>query len=282
MADPEYDKRITPVRSQMAAAHLKDRFDRPHYIEGQAARIYVDAAPVYYDPRPDSQQVTQFLFGEAISVYDAMEGYAFVQASNDGYVGWVAETALLRFDDPVTHRVHALRSHLYTVPDVKAPVQHGLPMGAQLSIGRMLDGYAILSNGAGAVPEQHIQPIDKPEQDWVAVAARFEGTPYLWGGKTASGIDCSGLVQVALHMAGQPCPRDTDMQRDALGTAVAGGGFQRGDLVFWRGHVGIMLDETRLLHANAHHMATAIEPVAETIARLEAGDTGPVTAIKRL
>jgi cell wall-associated NlpC family hydrolase len=134
---------------------------------------------------------------------------------------------------------------------------------------------------AGYLPARHLAPLDRVEPDFVAVAERFLGTPYLWGGKTNNGVDCSGLVQVALAACGMPCPRDSDMQERALGAPVALADSRRGDLLFWKGHVAIVRDAATLLHANAFHMMVAVEPIAEALARIEAAGS-PVTSVKRL
>jgi cell wall-associated NlpC family hydrolase len=133
----------------------------------------------------------------------------------------------------------------------------------------------------GFLPASHLAPLDHRETDFVAVAERFLGTPYLWGGKTNYGLDCSGLVQLALTACGIRCPRDSDMQERALGALVDMKNLRRGDLVFWKGHVAIVRDPKTFLHANAFHMAVAVEPIAEAIARI-AGAGSEVTSVKRL
>ena len=174
-----------------------------------------------------------------------------------------------------TQKVRALRTFAFAGPDIKQPPLAALPLGAEVAVtGEAEDKnarYALISP-AGAVVVQHLAPLDAVVPDWVAVAEMFLGTPYLWGGKTSLGIDCSGLVQVALREAGIAAPRDTDVQEAALGKALALGSglpaLRRGDLVFWKGHVGIMRDAENLLHANAHHMAVAVEPLRTTLGPL--------------
>ncbi len=185
---------------------------------------------------------------------------------------------------PATHKVSALRTFAFPGPSIKLPPLEALPFGARLAIARVEDRLAVTRSGA-YVPAPHLASLDFVESDFVAVAERFLGVPYLWGGKTALGIDCSGLVQVALTAAGHICPRDSDMQEAALGTPVASpekaGRLQRGDLVFWKGHVAIVRDPDTLIHANAFHMAVALEPLAEALARIRAAG-GEVTSVRRI
>jgi len=156
-------------------------------------------------------------------------------------------------------------------------VRELLPMNAAVPVLDSSGDYVRIAEG-GYLHQLHLAAAEK---DFVAVAEHFLGVPYVWGGKTAAGLDCSGLIQTALQAVGKAAPRDTDMMEKALGDAVSLSGLRRSDLVFWKGHMGVMLDETRLLHANAFHMAVAIEPLAEAIARIEKV-AGPVTSIKRL
>jgi hypothetical protein len=180
-----------------------------------------------------------------------------------------------------TNRIVALRAPMFSLPDLKSPSMGYLPMGAGIAVEEWRDGYALIGGGRW-LAAQHVGAIDDLADDWVAVAERILGAPYLWGGKTPDGLDCSGLIQTAIHAAGLHCPRDTDMQERELGVALPqGAALRRGDLVFWKGHVGVMRNETELLHANAHHMAVAIEPIAEAVARIAAKGT-PVSSIRRL
>jgi cell wall-associated NlpC family hydrolase len=156
-----------------------------------------------------------------------------------------------------------------------------LPFGARVSITGAAERFAVTQSG-GHIPARHLAPVAAIEDDFVTVAERFLGTPYLWGGKTSLGLDCSGLAQVALTACGIACPRDSDMQEQALGAPLdANANLQRGDLLFWKGHMGIVRDPTTLVHANAYHMAVALEPIADAIPRIRASD-GPPTAVKRL
>jgi cell wall-associated NlpC family hydrolase len=237
--------------------------------------------PLRRAPSPDAPLDTEALMGERVTVYETSdEGWAWGQLDGDGYVGFMPAHGLAAPGVPATHRVSALRTLVFAAPSFKLPPIGALPLGARLAVVRTEGRFAVTASG-GYVPAQHLTPVESREPDFVAVAERFLGTPYLWGGKTSLGLDCSGLVQVALTACGIPCPRETDMQVAALGEQVAGGRRRRGDLFFWKGHVAIARDEETMIHANAFHMAVAIEPIDAAIARIRASD-GEVTSVRRI
>ena len=230
------------------------------------------------DPDAGAELATQLILGERFVVYEIADGRAWGQAALDGYVGYVAAEGLGP-DRPAGRRVTALASHRYRAPAVKAGTLGELPFLADLAATGETDGFAALADG-GFAPLQHLAPASG---DMVDQALRFLGAPYLWGGRSARGLDCSALAQLALIASGTPAPRDSDMQAALVGAALAEGEApRRGDLVFWRGHVGIMADGETLLHANAHHMAVALEPFATAAERIEAAGGGSVTARRRL
>ena len=265
-----FDPRLTPARADLAAKHLEGKVKAARYVEGRLCEVIEPHAPLRREPRPDASLETEALKGERVTIYDANgEGWAWGQLAADGYVGWLPDNALALAGAAPTHKVTAPRTLAFPGPSIKLPPLEALPLGARLVIARIEDRMAVTQSGA-YVPATHLAPLDQNEMDFVAVAERFLGTPYLWGGKTALGLDCSGLVQVALTACGVACPRDSDMQEAALGTAVAGdpSTFERGDLIFWKGHVAIARDRGSLLHANAYHMAVAIEPIADAVARI--------------
>lgn len=271
-----HDKRVTPFRADLAAAHLEGVIDAPRYAQGVKRSVWVGRIPLRVRPSDEAAQDSELLFGESFHVYDRNKGWSWGQAGSDGYVGYVEDGALT---DPFTaqSRVTALMAPAFIGPDLKRAVQDILPMNAAVNVLGRIDQYVEIESGL-FLHQRHIAPLDTG--DFVTVAERFEGTAYVWGGKTYAGLDCSGLIQTALHAVARPCPRDTDMQEKELGTAVDHAE-QRGDLVFWKGHVGVMVDATHLLHANAHHMATVIEPLEEAAARI-AKVAGPVTGVRRL
>jgi cell wall-associated NlpC family hydrolase len=279
------DPRITPLRPDLADERLRGAVAAPRYSAGVLRRVVAPSTPLRRHPSPDAPIDTEALMGEAVRIYDEHEGWAWGQLAADGYVGYLSSEALGSADAAPTHRVQALRTFLYPGPSLKLPPLGHLSLGAQAAVIGQEGDYAHLATG-GFVFAGHLAERGAHEADFAAVAERFVDTPYLWGGKTSLGLDCSGLVQLSLAAAGIAAPRDTDMQEAALGEAVAVtpdlGGLRRGDLVFWKGHTGVMLDAERLLHANGHHMATAIEPLRVAEERIRAKSYGPITSIRRL
>jgi cell wall-associated NlpC family hydrolase len=280
---PAFDPRLTPARSDLAAKHLGGKVKAARYVEGRVYEVIEPQAPLRREPRPDASLDTEALKGERVNIYDSNgEGWAWGQLAADGYVGWLPENALTPPGAAPTHKVTALRTLVFPGPSIKLPPLEAPPLGARLVIARIQDRMAVTQSGA-YVPAAHLAPLDQNETDFVAVAERFLGTPYLWGGKTALGLDCSGLVQVALTACGVSCPRDSDMQEEALGTAVTTdlSALRRGDLIFWKGHVAIVGDRGSLLHANAYHMAVAIEPIAAVVVRIRNAGS-EITSIRRI
>jgi cell wall-associated NlpC family hydrolase len=284
MADLPDDPRLTPARPDLAAKFLEGKVQAAHFVEGTEFEVFDPVAPVRRAPSPDAALDTEALKGERVTIYERTpEGWAWGQLQSDGYVGWLPDIALVAPRSTPTHKVTALRTFAFPGPSIKLPPAESLPLGARIQVATTDGGFAI-TNQRHYLTAQHVAPLDTCEPDFVAVAERFVGTPYLWGGKSALGIDCSGLVQTALAAAGLKAPRDSDMQERALGAALPPEQWtrlRRGDLLFWKGHVAIARDGDSIVHANAHHMATAIEPMRDAIARIRAAGS-EVISIKRL
>jgi cell wall-associated NlpC family hydrolase len=278
------DPRLTPARPDLAAKYLEGKVEAKRFVAGEEFEITDSIAPLRSAPSPDAALATQALKGERAMIYDRnAEGWAWGQLNSDGYVGWLPDRALARPVSKPTHKVTALRTFAFPGPSIKLPPAQTLVMGALITLSREEGPFAVTREG-WYLWRQHVGSIGSSVPDFVAVAEQFVGTPYLWGGKSSLGIDCSGLVQVSLNAAGTGCPRDSDMQEQGLGRALdrhEAKKLNRGDLIFWNGHVAIVRDATTIVHANAFHMATLIEHTRHAIARIKAAGSD-VTSIKRL
>ena len=276
-----FDARVTPARPDLAAAFLRGKVAAERFVDGSVMQVTCGVVDLRAAPSYHAGLHTQLLFGEHFTVYEDKNGWVWGQSALDGYVGY-AQSEYFGDAGKTTHRVSSLSTPLLNAPDVKKGAPDMLPMNAKLAVADVGERFVRLDEG-GYVFAGHITPLDKHAPDWVAVAETFVGIPYVWGGKTSAGIDCSGLVQTALEAGGIKSPRDTDMMEAQLGTSVPlDAELQRGDLIFWKGHVGLMLDSARLIHANGYFMQVSIEPLALVRERTLAKESVPVRTIKRL
>jgi cell wall-associated NlpC family hydrolase len=271
------DPRLTLARDGIAARSLEGVVPADRYVDTTLRQAVVPATALRRAASAAAEQLDQLLCGELFEVLDEADGWAFGQAQRDGYVGYVAASDLGGSPVAPTHTVRALRTYGFSVPSIKAPSTGLYSMNALLAV-EAEEGRFLKAAGGWFVKE-HLVSIDTAEADFVAVAERFTGTPYYWGGRQSLGLDCSGLVQQALYASGRACPRDSDQQA-AMGAAVTTP--RRGDLVFWRGHVAIMTSAADIIHANSWHMAVAIEPLAEAVARISRLGGGEPLGFRRL
>lgn len=254
------DRRVTPFSGHVAHVSLAGIVDAGRFVEGEPRRV--TAALTDLCATPGGARDRQLLGGDAFLVIDRRDGWAFGQADRGGYCGWVREDDVGVAPAP-THWVAALATHLYPEARVQARAGETLSLGARVHVTGLSGAWA--ATAAGFVPAAHLRPIGDWAGDPVEIAAMFLGTPYLWGGNSRLGLDCSGLVQAAWLAAGRACPGDSDQQA-AMGVPVEDP--RRGDLVFWKGHVAIVTGPDRIIHANGHTMNVAHEGLAAAIARI--------------
>jgi len=277
------DPRRHAYRASLAAESLRGRVEAPRYVEGVRRQVEASSLPLRREPRFDAILDSEALFGETLTLFDESEGWAWVQLARDGYVGYLPSEGLTSAVTTPTHRVAALRTFVYANPDIKTPPLALLSLNALLS-GAGEEGRFLALQSGGFVIAEHLRKLDEPARDFVDVALGFRGTPYLWGGRTSLGVDCSGLVQLASEAAGLSCPRDADMQAHEVGRQLDRQGadaLARGDLVFWDGHVGIMTGAQDLVHASAYQMMVVEEPLAEARARIASSKGGEITGVRR-
>lgn len=277
------DPRLHAIRPDIADARLGEAAPGARLVEGELMEVAVPLLSLHREPRFDARLDTQALMGERVRVFDVREGWAWLQLEADGYVGYAAQDDLSPVAGSPTHRVAVPSTFMFPAPDIKSQPTVTLTMNAKVKVTGRDERFAHLANGRFVVAS-HLKSVSENEADFVAVAEAYRHVPYLWGGKSVLGLDCSGLVQLSLQACGRPCPRDSDMQEEQLGRPLPKDdlqGLRRGDLVFWDGHVGVMADARMLLHANGHFMQVTLEPLNTAVERI-AARYGKITSIKRL
>lgn len=282
---PDFDPRVTLLKDGVADLALEGLIPAERYLRPRTRQCAITAAPIRRDAANDAEQTNQLVTGELFDVLDETDGWAFGRARRDGYVGWAPAAALAEEPLTPTHRVSAVRTYAFPAPDVKASPARLVTLNA-LVTAEAREGRFLRCARLGWIVESQLASLDTFERDAVAVAERHLGAPYQWGGRESLGLDCSGLLQQSLFACGRACPRDADMQERETGEAIEPGAdyadLRRGDLVFWNGHVAMMVDPANVIHATSHHMAVAVEPLVDVVARMQASGSGEPTSFRRL
>lgn len=269
----QLDKRLHAYRPDRADMALKGRVQAAEYVSGTPAVVARPVMDLKVMPQESAEAGSQLLLGETVTVFDNADGWSWVQADRDRYVGYVPQMGLSGITGSATHIVTVPRTFIYSMADLRSPAETACSMGSRLTVAEMTEtrgtAYAIMPDGSALIAA-HLHPLGFQFDDYVSVASMFLETPYLWAGKSAFGFDCSGLVQLAMLMCGRSVERDSDMQATSIGAPVEAGrdGLQRGDLVFWSGHVGIMEDAGTMIHASGHAMRVVREKLSDAIDRI--------------
>lgn len=280
-----FDPRNTLARDDLAEQALEGIVRARRYRPVEPLQCAAPVAALRMAPAPDAEQSDQIVFGEVFDALERRGDWLWGRARRDGYVGWVEAALLAEAVILPTHRVSAIRTYVFPEADIRSAPPRLLTLNALVTVEETREGLCRIARG-GWIPASHLASLDSFERDPVAVAERYLGAPYQWGGRESLGLDCSGLVQQALYACGRGCPRDADLQEQEAGEEIdAGEGFanlRRGDLVFWKDHVALMVDERRIIHANGHHMQVAVEPLGDAVERYRAAGAGEPTRFRRL
>ena len=248
-------------------------------MTGARWKVITPTADVREKPDPEALRgklESQLLFGEIFVAEEETADWLKGYCEHDGYKGYVEKKCLTQEFAEATHIVTTQRTDVYRDDSIKSPIRQTLGFGSRVTVAEMGEKFAKLDDGTH-IYASHLSSLSVRE-DFVAAAEKLTDTPYVWGGRGGLGIDCSGLVQISLARAGIDAPRDTGDQEKAVGQDATDKPRQRGDIVYFPGHVGIMIDETNILHANATHMKTCVEPLDVVTKRSD----GIVTAIRRI
>ena len=281
------DPRLNAFRPDLADLRLETRVAAERFVAGLPRQVIDPVVNIHAGPRSDAQCTSQALYGERLAVFEDREGWAWCQLERDGYVGYLSSDTLTDQLTEPTHSVSALSTYLYTAPGIKTQPVVAIYMNSKVTVTETQGDFARLSDGR-FIWTRHLTPLDEIAGDPASIAESFQFVPYLWGGKSQAGLDCSGLIQLSYNAVGKDCPRDSDMMQETIGEPLLINdlanlelsGLERGDLVFWKGHIGMMLDKNRIVHANGYHMTTVIEPLTDAVDRI-ARLFGPVMGIRR-
>ncbi|EJF83186.1 NlpC/P60 family protein [Candidatus Bartonella washoeensis] len=274
------DPRLYAFRDDLADKRLETEITAQHFVQGEKKRVNTAVAGLFKENNKKSERQTECLLGEELLIFEQGESMSWGQSLKDGYVGYIDTTVLCTSTIKQTHIVSVPRTFQYLQADLRGPMEYPLSMGSKVSVvdekevrGTM---YSILESGKAIITD-HLSSIEYMYEDYVTIAETFTRTPYLWGGVSGFGIDCSGLVQLSMMMTGKMVLRDTDMQQKTIGRPLTDSDkLQRGDLIFWKGHVAIMIDHENIIHANGHSMDVMIEPLEEAITRIAKKHLYPV------
>ncbi|EJF75455.1 C40 family peptidase [Bartonella alsatica] len=266
------DPRLYAFRDDLADKRLETEVTAQCFVQGEKKRVNIPVAGLFKENNKKSEMQTECLFGEELLVFEQGKTMSWVQSLKDGYVGYIDTTVLCTSTVKQTHIVSVPRTFQYFQADLHGPMEYPLSMGSKVSVVDEIEVrgtmYSILEEGK-AIITNHLSPIGRVYEDYVTVAEMFIRTPYLWGGVSGFGIDCSGLLQLSMIMTDQMVLRDTDMQQKTIGNQLTDNDkLQRGDLIFWKGHVAIMVDDENIIHANGFSMDVTIEPLEKTIMRI--------------
>ena len=272
------DPRLTPANETVACSTLKGKIKHSNFVEAKNYQVNVPFVDLLGSP--DGKRNRQLIYGSKVKYFSAAKGWAFIQNTYDNYVGYVPESTIAS-ETQKTHIVTAPLAHVFMEPNIKSKNIEILPLAARVS-GEMIEN-GFLETELGWISVSQLKRKTELSKDPVEVSKLLQNAPYLWGGNTTLGIDCSGLIQISLLLCGIDCPGDSDQQMNTLGQNIdIGSPRKKGDILFWKGHVAWALNERQILHANAYHMATVIEEANEAIERIKKQDNNSVIAHKRL